>query len=458
MMNTACIHRPQERFNGRSRALTCFTRLTNLTLFSFLSLFALPATAQTLTPERAVATALEKNHGIRMAKLEAQASAELNTAGNAGMLPTLDANGAYSINNAATKQTFFSGEVREADNADSRALSGAVSLNWTIFDGMAMFAAKDRLDALEGMGKIQLRQEVEATVYEVLTAYYLSVQVKNALTAQRDAIQISDERLQIVQTGLRVGSASGLAEVQARLDLSADSMAILNLEQQLATAYTRLNTLMGQAPNAPIEVTREIPSALPLDLATIEQQARAGNASLQQARQAQLLSDIQVKELRGALFPRLDVYGNYGYNRSTSSVGFLTENTAFGPDYGLRASVPLFHGQRSSKALKVAKLQSEQARIGTDEMQLQLDRQVQDAWTGYTLANQRVALGQRDLEGIRKQVDVALESYRIGMITAVELRDVQQSMLDAENRLLLAQYEAKSAELQLRLLAGTILD
>lgn len=429
------------------------------TLFTSSLLLCLTGlSAQTLTPEQAVSIALEKNHGIRIAKLEAQTSAELNTAGNAGMLPTLDANGAYTINNAATKQTFFSGEVREADNADSRALSGTIALNWTIFDGLAMFAAKDRLAALEGMGKIQLRQEVEATVYDVLTAYYLSVQIKNALAAQRDAIQISDERLQIVQTGLRVGAASGLAEVQARLDLSTDSMAILSLEQQLAAAYTRLNTLMGQAPNAPIEVANEIPSTQQLDLATVQQQARAGNASLQQARQAQLLSDIQVKELRGALFPRLDVYGNYGYNRSTSSVGFLMENTAFGPDYGLRASVPLFHGQRSSKALKVAKLQSEQARIGTDGMQLQLDRQVQDAWTGYTMANQRVALGQRDLDGIRKQVDVALESYRIGMITAVELRDVQQSMLDAENRLLLAQYEAKSAELQLRLLAGTILE
>lgn len=414
--------------------------------------------AQTLAPEQAVALALEKNHGIQIAKLDAQTSAELNTAGNAGMLPTLDANGAYTINNAATKQTFFSGEVREADNADSRALSGAVSLNWTIFDGLAMFAAKDRLDALEGMGKIQLRQEVEATVYDVLTAYYLSVQVKNALKAQRDAIQISDERLEIVRTGLRVGAASGLAEVQARLDLSADSMAILNLEQQLATAYTRLNTLMGQTPDAPIEVAAEIPAAVLLDLATVQQQARAGNAALQQARQAQLLSDLQVRELRGTLFPRVDVFGNYGYNRSTSSVGFLMENTAFGPDYGVRASVPIFRGGQSSKAVKVAKLQSEQARIGTEEALLQLDQQVQDAWTRYTLANQRVALGHRDLDGIRTQVDMALESYRLGMITAVELRDVQQGMLDAENRLLLAEYEAKTAELQLRLLAGTILD
>ncbi|MCO6484007.1 MAG: TolC family protein [Flavobacteriales bacterium] len=428
---------------------------TSLTFLTFLLPFS--STAQVLTPEQAVAIALEKNHGIQVARLQAQSAAELNSAGNAGMLPTLDANGAYSINNAATKQTFFSGEVREADNADSRALSGAVSLNWTIFDGLAMFAAKDRLAALEGMGKIQLRQEVEATVYDVLTSYYLSVQVKKALEAQRDAIQITGERLEIVRTGLRVGTSSGLAEVQARLDLSADSMAILNLEEQLATAYTRLNLLLGRATGTPVEVADEIPAALVLDLGTIQQQARADNAALQQARQARLLGDLQVKELRGALFPRLDVYGNYGYNRSTSSVGFLMENTAFGPDYGVRASVPLFHGQRANKALKVARIQSEQARISAEEAQLQVDRQVQDAWSRYTLANQRVALGRKDLEGIRTQVDVALESYRLGMITAVELRDVQQSMLDAENRLLLAQYEAKSAELQLRLLAGTIL-
>ncbi|MCO5273596.1 MAG: TolC family protein [Flavobacteriales bacterium] len=410
-----------------------------------------------LTAEQAVAIALENNHAVRIAKLDARSAEVANTAGNAGMLPTLSANGSYAMDNSATKQTFFSGEVREADNADSKVLNGALALNWTVFDGFTMFAAKERLEAMEAMGKVELRQQLETTAYNVLTGYYMAVQVKQALAAQRDLIQTSVERLQIAETGARIGTISGVALVQARLDLSADSAAILDLEQQLALSYNRLNTLLGRPSATPVEVAGDIPPAAALDLAVIRQEAITGNAALQRQRQAEQISNLRVNELRGALFPRLDVYGNYAYSNSTSSVGFLQSNTALGPNYGVRISAPIFQGQRNSKAVQVAKIASEQARIGTDQAQLELEQQVLDAWTAYDLANRRVAMGQRDLEGMRSLVDVALESYRLGMLTAVELRDVQQSLLDAENRVLLAQFEAKSAELLLRLLAGKLL-
>lgn len=412
--------------------------------------------AQPLTPEQAVAIALEHNHGIRLAKLDARTAELLNNAGNAGMLPTLDANGFYSIDNSSTKQTFFSGEVREADNADSRVLDGALALNWTVFDGLAMFAAKDRLEALEQIGRTELRQQMEATVYEVLTGYYLTVQLASAVRVQEEGLRTSRERLKIVETGQRVGSSSGLQVVQARLDLSADSAALLDLMQQRTMALNRLNTLLGRAPDTPLEVAGSIAPAEDLDLDAVQRDARAGNTALQQARQQQLLADLSVKQLRGALFPRIDVYGNYGYTRSTSAVGFLQSNTQLGPDYGVRVSVPLFRGLQANRAVQVARITREQAAIGTELAQLQLEQQVLDGWTAYTTARQRVALEEANLAGIRKQVDVALESYRVGMITAVELRDVQQGLIDAENRLLMAQFEAKAAELQLKWLAGRL--
>ncbi|MEI2420556.1 TolC family protein, partial [Arthrospira platensis SPKY2] len=79
-----------------------------------------------------------------------------------------------------------------------------------------------------------------------------------------------------------------------------------------------------------------------------------------------------------------------------------------------------------------------------------------DGWTAYRMSLQRIALEESNLAGMRMQVDVALESYRLGALTAVELRDVQQGLIDAENRLLLAQYEAKLAELRLKWLAGRL--
>src|SRR5690606_22509350 len=333
----------------------------------FLFLIALAAHAQPITPEQAVAIALEHNHGIRLAKLEARTSELLNNAGNAGMLPTLDANGFYSVDNSSTKQLFFSGETREADNADSRVLDGALALNWTVFDGLAMFAAKDRLEALEQIGKTELRQQMEATVYEVLTTYFRAVQLRKAEAVQLEGLHTSRERLVIAQAGQRIGSASGLQLVQAQLDFSADSSALLDVQQQRGITYNRMNTLFGRSPDTPVEPVLEIPLAEPIDLAAIRQAAHASNSILQQARQQQLLADISVKELRGALFPQVDVFGNYGYTRSTSAVGFLQRNTQVGPDYGLRISVPLFRGLQANRAVEVAKITREQATIGTEQ-------------------------------------------------------------------------------------------
>ncbi|MBK9512292.1 MAG: TolC family protein [Flavobacteriales bacterium] len=413
--------------------------------------------SQVLTAEEALRIAVEQNHGIRIARLDARSAELLNNPGNAGMLPTVDALGQYSIDNSATKQTFFSGDVRETDNADQRVLDAAVQLNWTVFDGLAMFATKDRLEALELIGQTRLRQQMEATTYDVLAAYYQLVQLRKAIAVQQEGVRISRERLRITETGARIGSASGLNMVQARLDLSTDSALVLDLQLQVALTTTRLNALMGRDPSTQLEVASEVPAAETLDLAQVQQAARQANSTVQQARQQQIAADLSMKELRGTLLPQVDLFSNYGYTRSTSAVGILQSNQALGPDYGARVSIPLFRGLQMRSAMEVAKLGQEQASIITQQAELDLEESVLNAWTAYTLSAQRVALEEANLNSSRTQVDIALESFRLGAITSVELRDVQQGLVAAEGRSLAARYEAKVAELHLKWLAGRLL-
>jgi outer membrane protein TolC len=409
-----------------------------------------------LTAEQAVGIALEKNHGIRLAKITVKGAELMNTAGEAGMLPTVDMVGEYDWDNSATRQVFFSGEVRDVDNANTQVLSSAIQLNWTVFDGFAMFALRDRLEVLETIERTALRQQVEATVYDVLAGYYRSVQLRKAIEVQEEGLRTSQERRMIVETGEQLGSYSGLQVVQARLDLSADSSALLDLLEREANAKSELNVLLGRDPGTPYTTSDGIPAAEALDLPALQQDARNTNSTLQVARQQQIVADISVKELRGALFPRIDVFGNYAYRRSQSDVGFLQTNRAVGPDYGVRFSVPLYRGGQVGRAMDIAKLSSEQAAISSEETQLIVEQQLLDAWTSFTTSLKRIALEEGNLEGAQTQVNVALESYRLGITTAIELRDVQQSLIDAENRLLLAQYEAKLAELQLKWLAGRL--
>jgi outer membrane protein TolC len=199
-----------------------------------------------------------------------------------------------------------------------------------------------------------------------------------------------------------------------------------------------------------------IPPPPPLDLDTLRRIAMSANSVLQQAREERIVADQTVKELRGVLLPRLDGFASYGYARVTSDVGFLQSNRNVGPQYGLTLSVPIFHGG-VNKAVTQAKLAGEQADMTLEQARLQLERNLLDSWNEFSNANQRVALEEGNLSGARTQMNVALESYRIGVITAVELRDVQQSLITAESRLLIARYEAKAAELQMRWLAGTLL-
>lgn len=421
-----------------------------------LLIIAAAAPAQALTADQAVRLAVERNHGIRIARLDARSAELMNTAGNAGMLPTLDAVGQYSIDNSATRQTFFSGEVRERDNADQRVLDAAVQLNWTVFDGLTMWAAKDRLEALELIGQTQLRQRIEATVYDALAAYYQLVQLRRAVAVQQEGVRISRERHRIAQSAERIGSGSGLQAVQARLDLSADSAAVLDLQVQEAVTATRLNALLGRDPATPLEVVAEMPAAEPLELAELQQAARQANTAVQQARQQQIAADLSVKELRGALLPRLDLFANYGYTRSTSAVGILQSNQALGPDYGARISIPLFRGLQGRTALEAAQVAREQAALAAQQTELNLEQGLLNTWTAYATANQRVALEEQNLAGARTQSAVALESYRLGAITAVELREVQLGLVGAEHRLLVARYEAKLAELQLKWLSGRL--
>jgi len=427
----------------------CIALLTSI-------LLVLPASAQVLTAEEVVRIALEQNFGIRLARLDAESAAVLNSPGQAGMLPTVDGVGSYSIDNSSAKQTFFSGEVREVDNADARVLDAGVLLNWTVFDGMAMFATKDRLETMEVIGRTQLRQQLESTIYDVLASYYRLVQLRKGIAVEREGLRISRERLSIAEAGQRIGTASGLIVVQARLDLSTDSASVLDLQLQENVTRSRLNALLGRDPGTAVEVEGDVPDTESLDLAQLQQSARQANSILQEARQYQIAADLNVKELRGALLPRVDVFANYGYTRSTSAVGFLQSNQSLGPAYGARLNIPIFNGFRSSQAVEVAKLQREQASLSTQQVQLDLEEQLLNAWSMYRTGQQRVALEEANLEGARTQADVALESYRLGAITAVELRDVQLGLIAASERLIVARYEAIMAQLQLKWLAGEL--
>jgi outer membrane protein TolC len=98
----------------------------------------------------------------------------------------------------------------------------------------------------------------------------------------------------------------------------------------------------------------------------------------------------------------------------------------------------------------------EQSKLSLAQTDLQLDADAATAFAQYQNFIQLLDLEETNIQLARQNVDIALERYRLGLLTPLALREAQRNQLDAETRLLDIRYSAKQAETALRRLSGEL--
>ena len=428
-----------------------------LIIGSTLAMITRPVQAQdTISLAEVIATGLEQNFSIRLARIDATIAENNNTLGKAGFLPTLTATGtkSWTVNN--TKLEFFSGDVREGKNAHSDNFNPNATLTWTIFDGFNMWISKKRLNELENMGEIQARIAVEENVIRMVAAYYQIVQQEMLLDVIREALSLSLERKKLSEARIRYGADSKLDLLQALSDLDADSARLLQAENLVQQLKADLNVLMGRDPQTSFFVKKDIPVAESLLMEPLLEKSLENNAVLLAARSNTKLASLGTKQAMGNFFPRLSFYTAYNYNISHAQIGIMKQNKSYGYTYGLTASFPLFEGFNRNTDLKNARLLQQSAEISYQAQELALRSDVYKTYRDYSTALALIRMETRNLEMVRENVAIAAEKYRLGTLSAIDLRTVQQKQIDAESRLISAKVQAKQAEQELLRLSGEL--
>ncbi len=301
----------------------------NVTL-AFVFLIPLLVRAQdTLRLETAIETALLNNYSIVMAKNSAQVAANSNTVGNAGFLPTAGVTAGYQGNITNSDQKYFDGRERTGTNAKSTSLTAGVGIDWTLFDGMAMFTNKAQLAELEKLGEVQARLMIENTVSLVILNYYAIVQYERMIVVLRQAIDLSMERKRLAELKLNLGSGSELDLMQAIIDMHADSSQLIQQENLVTSLRIELNKLMVRDVASTFDVAREIPYSDTLVYDLVLRTALSQNPGLIEARVRSRISQLDIRQARSPLFPTLGVFAGYNYAGSTSATGFISDNLSY---------------------------------------------------------------------------------------------------------------------------------
>ena len=428
-------------------------------LYKIVFLFIIGFSAQAqelLSLEDAVKIALENNYDIKIADNNSKIDATNNNLANAGMLPSLNANFTNNNSQLDTKQTQGDGTVRELDGAKNMNLTYGVGLDWTIFDGLSMFARKEQLNVLEQQGKAELQAAILTRISDVYTTYFDLVQQQQVIASIDTAIVISNQRVTTAQNRFSIEKASKLEVLNAQVDLNSDLSLQLRQQEIIKISKIRLNELLVRDTQTDFKVTNEITFEQNIDFNELKATAEKQNPQLQAQILSKKVADLNLKQVRGNRYPTVRITSGYNFTRSEASLGFITQSSGQGFVYGVTATVPIFNGFLQNKNEKVAKYQVENANLLLEQQKLSLTAQLASLFASYQTNLELVKMEEKNLEIAKQNLDITLAKFKIGTITTIEFRTAQQNFVEAAVRYSNAQYVTKLSEINLKELAGTL--
>ncbi|MBF9143325.1 TolC family protein [Hymenobacter properus] len=420
------------------------------------------ATAPGLSLQQAIAEALQHNYGILLSRQDEQIAQNNVTRGNAGQLPSLTGNLTRTFNNNNINQKFGTADPRIVNGATSNAFNTNVTLGWTVFDGLGMFIAYDRLKTLRQQQQQITRATVEETIETVTNAYFDVVRQAGKITSLEEALKIGQARIDLTQAQVDVGVSAKVEVLTAQVDYNADRSLFLQQQQALSAAKIALNNLLGRAPRVDFEPSDSLVVTRDLQETAITEGIKARNPRLAQARLGTEVATYDRRLVRASRFPQIGLVSGYGLTRNINNAAFAgtvlttSTNQVQGLNYGITASVPIFNGFNLRRQEQNARVVEEQSQLSLAQTNLQLDADAATAFAQYQNFLQLLDLEEANIRLARQNVDIALERYRLGLLTPLALREAQRNQLDAETRLIDIRYSAKQAETQLRRLSGDL--
>lgn len=409
--------------------------------------------------KQCIETGLERNYSIRIVRNEQLVSDNNATLGNAGYLPTVDMSGGFSgtINNNRNKLT--DGTTEKANGVNSETGNIGLNVNWTVFDGFGIQAEYNRLKELQRMGDLNTRLTIEDFVATLSGEYYNLIRQHIRLRNLRSSLDLSRERVRIAEERYHIGSGSRMDLQQAQVDFNADSSNVLNQLQVVHTSRIRLNELMA-LDNIDEQIALKDSVIRPnvfLDEVDLWQSTMASNASLLIAQKNQTLSELDYKKVKSRNYPYVRLNAGYGYTANWYEVGTTDLQQRLGLNYGVTVGINIFDGFNRRRERRNARIQIENNLLRTQELELGLRADMSNLWMAYQNNLDLWSLEKANVVVALENHRIAIDRYKLGELSGIELREAQISLLEAEERQSIAEYSTKLCEVSLLQLSGQIL-
>ena len=127
-------------------------------------------------------------------------------------------------------------------------------------------------------------------------------------------------------------------------------------------------------------------------------------------------------------------------------------------NYGLTFGVNMFDGFNSGRSIKNSSIDIKNKELKYPEIEQGVKADLLTIYSAYSNNLRLIKLEEQNLQTATENLAIALERYKLGSLSGIDLREVQKSLLDAKESLLSIQYQAKLAEISLLQISGRIME
>ena len=158
--------------------------------------------------------------------------------------------------------------------------------------------------------------------------------------------------------------------------------------------------------------------------------------------------------------PTIGLTGSYGWNELSNNnpLAFLLQNTTTGVNGAINLTWNLFDGGQTINASRNARIVFENQQLLKKQTELEVDRDIKNAWGDYQNALYVLEVQQKNLQTNLDNFNRSRERYELGQISSVDFRVAQLNLLNAVLDRSQAKYNAKLAELLLLQVSGELLN
>jgi outer membrane protein len=470
-----------------------------------------PPTAQTqasgpiLTLEEAVQLAL-RNNPTHLQTLSARerSGAGLRSAYGA-FLPGVSSSLSGSFRKGGS-DVFQGQQFGAASDRLSSSYQIGVSANYSVRSLLQPGVARANLNASEA----DVTRSAASTRSAVATQYLNVLQAQATAALQDTLLANAQAQLDLNRAREQVGATTSLEVRRSEVTVGQARVALLRERNNVENQLQRLFQEMGIDRMEGVRLTTTFAITEPtVQLSELMEMARRANPSLLAAEARQNAAEASVRQARGSYLPSLNLSTGFSGNtlqetnidpsiaqaalsadaarRSCLTTDSIRVGAGLAPrgvcdqiafteadaaamraandqfpfnfnrspfGYSVTLSLPIFNGFQREEQIQVAATQRNDARYALRAQQLQMATEVSTAHRNLLTQYQTVQLQQLTRQAAQQALDLAVERYRVGATTFVEVSQARADFERESTALINATYEFHKAYAELERAVG----